>query len=278
MNSASRLRRRLIVNADDFGRSHSINQAVLQAHREGILTTASLMVNGEAFDEAVALARQNPRLGVGLHLTLVCGRSTLPQREIPGLVDADQRFPDSPFVAGWRYYFVGSLRPQLAREIEAQFRKFFATGLRLDHVNGHLHLHLHPRVFPILQNHLGPWQITHLRLTRDPFWLNLRLATGRYLYRLGHACWFWFLTRRVRSALERERLRHTQAVFGLLQDSRVDEAFLERLIPRLPPGDSELYSHPSLDQFRHELDALLSPRVKSLIDQHGVRLIRYQDL
>jgi len=65
--------RRLIVNADDFGRSHSINEAVVRAHREGILTTASLMVNEPGFDEAVAQAREHPQLGVGLHLTLVCG-------------------------------------------------------------------------------------------------------------------------------------------------------------------------------------------------------------
>ena len=76
--------RRLIVNADDFGRSASINQAVIRAHREGILTTTSLMVNEPAFEEAVALARENPTLGVGLHLTLLCGHSALPPEEIPG--------------------------------------------------------------------------------------------------------------------------------------------------------------------------------------------------
>src|SRR6266705_6008158 len=70
--------RRLIVNADDFGRSHSINEAVIRAHKEGILTSASLMVNEPAFEEAVELAKANPTLGVGLHLTLLCGHSTLP--------------------------------------------------------------------------------------------------------------------------------------------------------------------------------------------------------
>ena len=84
--------RRLIVNADDFGRSASINQAVIRAHREGILTTASLMVNEPAVEEAVALARENPELGVGLHLTLLCGHSALPPEQIPGLVDAKGEF------------------------------------------------------------------------------------------------------------------------------------------------------------------------------------------
>src|SRR5947209_20584184 len=84
--------RRLIVNADDFGRSHSINQAVVRAHREGILTSASLMVNGEAADEAIVLARQNPRLGVRLHVSLICGTSALAPAAIPGLVDAGGQF------------------------------------------------------------------------------------------------------------------------------------------------------------------------------------------
>src|SRR5580765_4945877 len=97
--------RRLVVNADDFGRSPSINQAVIRAHREGILTTASLMVNEAACDEAVALARENPGLGVGLHLTLLCGHSALAQKEIPGLVNEHHELTNNPAGAGFRYFF-----------------------------------------------------------------------------------------------------------------------------------------------------------------------------
>src|SRR5205085_9236593 len=131
--------RRVIINADDFGRSPSINEAVLRAHRDGILTTASLMVNESGFDEAVALARENPRLGVGLHLTLLMGRSALSPGEIPGLVNDRGGFADDPVTAGCRYFFQRGLREQLRREIHAQFARFRATGLPLDHVNGHLH-------------------------------------------------------------------------------------------------------------------------------------------
>src|SRR5689334_13160068 len=109
--------RRLIVNADDFGRSPSINAAVIRAHQQGILTTASLMVNEPAFDEAVALAKQNPRLGVGLHLTLLCGHSALPQEKIPGLVNERREFADNPATVGFRYFFSRPLRPQLRDEI-----------------------------------------------------------------------------------------------------------------------------------------------------------------
>lgn len=270
--------RRLIVNADDFGRSQSINRAVIRAYREGVLTTASLMVNEAGCSEAVALARENPRLGVGLHLTLLCGRSALAPGAIPGLVDADGRFSEHPARVGFRYYFQPKLRPQLVAEIDAQFQKFWATGLKLDHLNGHLHLHLHPAIFDILMENAGRWGITHLRLTRDPFWLNAGLAPGRWRYRAAHAAIYSALSLRARSALRRRGIKHTQAVFGLLQNARVDEPYVLRLLPALAPGDYELYSHPSLDEFKNELDALASPRVRQLVEQLKIKLLRYQDL
>lgn len=271
-------RRRLIVNADDFGRSRSINEAVIRAHREGILTTASLMMNEAASDEAITLAKEHPKLGVGLHLTLLCGHSALPLEKIPGLINERHEFSDNPVVAGFRYFLFRQLRAQLRDEIEAQFEKFHATGLPLDHVNGHLHLHLHPTVFAILMENAAAWRITHLRLTRDPFWFNARLARGHWLYRVGHALIHHVLGGRARPTLRRKGIKHTSVVFGLLQNARVDENYVTRLLPVLPPGDSELYSHPSLDQFKDEFDALVSPRVKALVEAQGIRLIRYQDL
>jgi hopanoid biosynthesis associated protein HpnK len=270
--------RRLVVNADDFGRSPSINEAVIRAHREGILTSASLMVNEPACEEAVALAKENPKLGVGLHLTLLCGHSALPPEKVPGLVNAQQEFSGDPVGAGFRYFASRGLCEQLRSELHAQFARFRATGLPLDHVNGHLHFHLHPTVFRILMEEADRLGIRHLRLTRDHFWMNAGLARGHWLYRTVHALIFSVLAARSRAALKRRGIQHTQLVFGLLQDSRVDEAFVLKLLPRLPAGDSELYSHPSLDKFKHEFDALVSPRVKALVKESGIQLIRYQDL
>jgi len=155
--------RRLIVNADDFGLSPSVNEAVVRAHREGILTTASLMVNEAGLDEAVKLAKENPRLGVGLHLTLLMGHAALAPEKIPGLVNARGEFSNSPVGVGLDYFFKRSLREQLRAEIHAQFEKFHATGLPLDHVNGHLHLHLHPVIFKILMDDADSLRIRHLR-------------------------------------------------------------------------------------------------------------------
>ena len=271
-------RRRLIVTADDFGRSHSINEAVIRAHREGILTTASLMVNETACDEAIALAKDNSTLGVGLHLTLLCGHSALPRGRIPDLVNSRSEFSDNPASVGFRYFFQNKLREQLRAEIHAQFAKFRASGLPLDHVNGHLHLHLHPTVFSILMQDAESLGIRHLRLTREPFWLDAHLASGRRLYRSFHAAVYFCLSRRARSRLHRRNILHTQRVFGLLQNAQVNSAYLSKLLPALPAGDSELYSHPSLDEFRHEFDALISPPVKQLVRDEHIELIRYQDL
>lgn len=278
----------VIFNADDFGRSHSINEAVIRAYREGVLTTASLMVNGDAFDEAVRLAKANPSLGVGLHLTLVMGRSTLPHSRIPGLVNELCEFTDNPVAAGMKCFFSRSLRTQLEAEIAAQIEKFRSTGLMMDHLNGHLNFHLHPTIFGILvryfQNlkanrgkasHLSPPPI---RLTRDPFWLNAKLAAGQWLYRGSHAFIFNLLSMRARPVLRRLEIAHTDTVFGLLQNARVTEDYLLKLLPRLPAGDIEIYSHPCVEKFPEEFAALTSPFVRGLTKKLGIRLCRYQDL
>jgi hopanoid biosynthesis associated protein HpnK len=270
--------RRLVVNADDFGRSPSINEAVIRAHREGILTTASLMVNELGCDEAVKLAKENLKLGVGLHLTLLCGKSALPPEKIPGLVNARGDFSESPVGVGIKYFFKRSLREQFRAEIHAQFEKFRATGLPLDHVNGHLHLHLHPTIFKILMDDSEKLGIRQLRLTRDCLAHSRRMARGRWFYRISHAAIYEWLSRRARKTMEQKKIRHAQITFGLLQNAQVDEEYILKLFPELPPGDSELYSHPSLDEFKHEFDALVSPRVKALVKKLGIELIRYQDL
>jgi hopanoid biosynthesis associated protein HpnK len=276
--NAGRPSRRLIVNADDFGLSHSVNEAVIRAHRDGVLTAASLMVNEPGCDEALKLAKENPRLGVGLHLTLLVGRSALPPEKIPGLVNSRGEFSSSPVGVGMNYFFKRSLREQLRAEIHAQFERFYSTGLPLDHVNGHLHMHLHPVIFKILIEDAEKLGIKRMRLTREPFWMDVPLARGNRLYRSTHAAIYLCLSWLAQSRLHRKNILHTQRIFGLLQNERVDEPYITRLLPILPAGDSELYSHPSLDEFEHELDALVSPRVKDLVKELGIELVRYQDL
>jgi len=111
---------------------------------------------------------------------------------------------------------------------------------------------------------------------RDPLRLNASLASGPGFTgsRTPHLSFF---IRRRRGGLAARGIRHTRAVFGLLQNSRVDAAYVEKLLPRLPAGDSELYSHPSLDDARMNSSDGQPPRQR-LTEDLGIRLIRYRDL
>ncbi len=136
----------LIVTADDFGLSSQVNAAVERAHLEGILTAASLMVAAPAAAEAVAIARRLPKLRVGLHLALVEARPRLAPSEVPDLIGPDGWFRRDTARFGAEIFFRPRLQRQIAREIEAQFEAYAATGLPLDHVDAHQHFHLHPTI------------------------------------------------------------------------------------------------------------------------------------
>ena len=268
---------RLIVNADDFGKSSSANSAIQRAHREGILTSASLMVSADRADQAAQIARENPLLGVGIHLTLVCGTSTLKPSEIIGVVNQKFEFDQSPVRAGIRYYFSKSLHHYIRQEINAQIRLFKTYDLPIDHLNGHLNFHLHPTVFEFIKRGVYELGVRSVRLTRDPLLLNLSIAGGNYLYRLSHALIFNLLAARSRKSLDRNRLIYADATFGLLQSGRLNERYLLKLLARLKPGTYELYAHPDEHEHRHELEALTSPKVKNLIRERGIILCRYSD-
>ncbi|CAK0746810.1 chitin disaccharide deacetylase [Azospirillaceae bacterium] len=182
---------RLIITADDFGLSESINEGVEIAFRRGILTTASLMVAAPAAAAAIARARRLPGLKVGLHLVLVEGRPASSSDQVSALLKVDGAFLDNLFVAGLRFFFHPQARRQLAVEIEAQFRAFAATGLELDHVNAHNHMHLHPTVLDLILK-IGPqFGMRAMRVPQEPEGA-IRGWCGR-MARWGVAPWIWRL-------------------------------------------------------------------------------------
>jgi chitin disaccharide deacetylase len=238
----------LIVTADDFGASPQVNEAVERAHRDGILTAASLMVAGPAAADAVARAKRMPGLRVGLHLTLVDDRPTLPAAEIPGLVDRDGMFRPEMARSGVAMFFLPAVRRQLASEIEAQFRAFAATGLRLDHVNSHRHFHLHPTVAAKMVE-IG--RGFGMNATRVPFETDNPLAV--------------WLRRRYRA----QGMLVADRVYGLKWSGAMTRERLQSLLDALPEGLSEIYMHPatgpypgSAEGYRYaeELEALLAAR------------------
>jgi hopanoid biosynthesis associated protein HpnK len=270
--------RRLIVTADDFGLSASVNEAIVRAHRHGILTCASLMVNEPSFDQAVSLARENPRLGVGLHLTLLDGHSTLSKPEIPDLVNERNEFVSSPLTAGIRYFLLRRLRPQLRSEIKAQFQKFMSTGLPLDHVNSHHHLHAHPVVFDILIGLAAETGFSRLRLPFEPEQVRKKLRGPLTWRDRLHLAFHRRMAARCRPVLQQAGIRHNEWMLGLSRTGRMEAAYLEAVIPLMPAGVSEIYAHPSMDACRHELEGLTSVAVRKAIEALNIRLIRFADL
>jgi hopanoid biosynthesis associated protein HpnK len=284
-------RRRLLVAADDFGLSAGVNAGILRAYREGILTEASLMVRGAAADEAVALARAAPRLGVGLHLTLLQGRCAAPPAEVPLLVDGGGRFGNHPIWTGLRYFFAPGARAQLRREIAAQLDAFAATGLPLSHVDGHLTIHMHPVAVGALIDLAPRYGLRAVRVPRDPLVAALRWDRRHAARKLFEAAAFGGLVRWAAPRLAAAGLRMPDRLFGMHQTGAVSEEYLLHLVATLPPGTSELYCHPAAvvdDEARRwrpadyrseaELAALCSPRVRAAIDAAGIELIRYADL
>jgi hopanoid biosynthesis associated protein HpnK len=171
--------KRLIVTADDFGLARSVNEAVEEGHRRGILTAASLMVTGEAAEDAVARAKRMPRLGVGLHLVLVDGAPVLPPERVPDLVGSDGRFPNDVFALGVRIFCRPAARRQVAAEIRAQLEAFQRTGLALDHVNAHHHFHLHPTVQRELLRLAPQFGVKAIRVPLEPRFAAWRAGSLR---------------------------------------------------------------------------------------------------
>lgn len=271
----------LVVTADDLGLSPAVNAAVARAHREGVLTGASLMVTGDAAREAVALARERPGLAVGLHLVLADGRPALPPGELPHLVGADGRLDPDPARAGLRWAASAAARRELAREIEAQFARFAATGLPLSHVDGHHHLHLHPAAFPVVAELAARHGARGIRLTAEGLW-PLRDARPRRA--AAEALVLGALARRWRALAGRLGLAYAARVHGLVRSGAMHEGYVLDLVRRLDAPSTELFLHPSTEPGAPrganpgDLAALVSLAVRRAIVGRGLELATYAAL
>jgi len=241
------------------------------------------MVTGEAWHEAVALARDRPGLSVGLHLVLVRGASVLPHEAVPRLVDPSDRFRESPTLAGLIYRYDSDARRQLRREIRAQLERFRETGLTLGHVDGHLHLHLHPVVIDAIVELAHEFGIPSVRLPSEELSIARALDRGRLAGKLATAGVFGALRRRASERLRAAGVGVADRVYGLHQTGRVSERYLLELLPRISANWSEVYCHPAhavVGEARNgppgsgerELAALLSPRVRRMVDASGLAL------
>lgn len=275
----------LIVTADDFGLHEAVNEAVERAARAGTLTAASLMVSAPAAADAVRRARALPRLRVGLHLTLADGRAELPPEQISRLVDRSGGFTGGSGIdlalQGWRWFALPPVRRELRAEIRAQFEAFARTGLLLDHVNAHKHLHLHPTVLALILEIGREFGLRAVRFPAEPAWFARECARAQgagpvaaaMLAAAGLAPWLAIMRRRLDAA----GMERNDQVFGIASSGTMDEMKVLSILERLPAGATEIYLHPatragsalapSMAGYRHtdELSALLSPRVAAAV-------------
>jgi hopanoid biosynthesis associated protein HpnK len=282
--------KRAIFTGDDFGLAVPVNEAIADAHSRGVLTCASLMVSAEASRDAVDRARSLPSLHVGLHLVLVEGRPLLPRDQVPDLTSARGELSERLVLSGFRFFFVPGIRSQLEAEIRAQFEAFEATGLRLDHVNTHNHMHLHPTVLDCLLKIGREFGLRAIRLPHEPPLQSFR-AAGKSLVRRSASHFFLYpLIARMKRRLREEKLHANDFCFGMRDSGAMTLDLVLSLLKHMPEGVCELHFHPAtrrcaaldrtMREYRHEEEyrALIDPRLREAIRSAGVHLSSFADL
>lgn len=267
----------VIVTGDDFGLSEAVNEGIERAHRDGILTHASLIVAGSAAHDAVRRARRLRSLNVGLHVVAVDGPAVLPATEIPDLVDERGWIHADQVEMALEYAFIPSIRRQLGAEIRAQFAAFAATGLPLSHADAHKHMQLHPTVGRMLLEAGANHGLRRVRVPAEPARV-LRKCGQKSNWR-SRALYRW--SKRFRRRALAAGMEVTDAVFGLAWTGHMTEERVLSLLQNLPDGPVELYFHPAtrrdelmqtlMPDYEHmgELAALISPRVRAALAARG---------
>ena len=282
--------KKLIITGDDFGLSLAVNAAIEEAHQRGVLNTASLMVGAKATVDAIDRARQLPSLRVGLHLVFVAGSPICPVQTIPDLVDSRGMFSSHLFRAGIDFFFHPGVRQQLEREIRAQFQAFQATGLGLDHVNCHHHMHLHPTIGGLILKVGREYGLRTIRYPYEPVlpsWRASRKALGRKLVSWMFL-WPWLAF--LKSQISRARVRSNHFIFGMNDSGNINLDLVLRFLKNLPPGVTEIYFHPAtrrcpeLDRimkgysYQEEFEALTSPLLRQALLASDIQRVGFSDL
>ena len=280
--------RRLIVNADDFGLHEAVNRGILAAHTAGIVSSASLMAGGAAFDEAVRLAGECPRLGVGVHLTLVGANSVLPVAEVSSLVDETGSFYRS-YPLFIKRLLRGKIRlAEVERELAAQIDRIRMAGIQPSHLDSHQHLHVLPGIGGIVLDLARRFSIRAIRIPAEP--VAFIGATPATVGRLAGRGGLTMLANLFRQHAAAAGIRTSDHFYGMLAGGQLTEPAILAILRRLPPGDSELMTHPGFadeslaDAFRWdyqwdaERQALTAPAVRALLAERQIRLISFREL
>jgi hopanoid biosynthesis associated protein HpnK len=281
--------RRLIINADDFGLTSGVNRGILQSHKEGVVTSATLMARGGRFEEAVALAKQAPALSVGCHVVLVDGTPESKADAVSSLMDAKStgRFRE-PLTTFAYLAIAGRLdEEQIEAEVSAQIRKLQSAGITVSHLDSHKHTHMFPVV---LRGMLRAAKECGVRAIRNPFEPLLFARVGHWKRRFQLRMMGSFRAG-FRKSLAQAGVATPDGCIGIAATGGLSLETFVALIQNVPAGCWELVSHPGyndseLDKIKtrlresreRELAILTSPDARKALRREGVELISYRDL
>ncbi|WP_304089004.1 ChbG/HpnK family deacetylase [Phascolarctobacterium succinatutens] len=281
--------KQLIVNADDFGLHPLINAGIIKGHQEGFITSTSLMPSAPCWQEAVRLAKENPRLGIGVHLTLVGGvPSVLPKEKVSSLLDNDGLFlPD--YVAFAKRYYSGAVkRSELEAELRAQLERALSCGVNITHIDSHQHTHVLPGINSLVLKLSNEYNIIRVRIPKEGYLFTggFKTGVGRLIGRSGLS----FCADMAALRADSLGLRHPQHFYGMLAGGHLNAQLIANILRQLPEGVSEIMTHPGLDSaalgkafswqyhWREELDAYLDAGNKALLKELGIEPVSFAAL
>lgn len=278
-------RRQIIINADDFGLCESVNRGILKAHREGVLTSATLMANMPAALQAVQIAKDTPSLGVGVHLTLTEGKALSPPDQIPSLVNPDGIFRYSGEKLAIRCLVSSELRQAVQKELNTQIQWAFDKGIKPTHLDSHKHIHCFPPLYAIVCRLAGEYRISAIRWPFEP--KNISFSPWPQTDRDGK--------KRARTLRILSRINHIQntnyirnnTLLGIAHTGVIDFAFFQAACRYNTTSPVEIMTHPGfcegldrtktrlVEQRENELETLCDSRVKDLFNNEDIELKHY---
>jgi hopanoid biosynthesis associated protein HpnK len=289
--------RQLIINADDFGLTAGVNQAIVEAFERGVVTSATLMATGQAFDQAVALAQSRPKLGVGCHVVLVDGNPVLNHAQLRHLLDPRSVTEGMPRFqrriskfAARALLLDGQVSAEIEAEARAQISKLQSAGIKVTHLDSHKHTHVFPQVLRPL---LRAAQACGVRAIRNPF-EHIRasqLAARPGLWRRWTGAGVLRgLARRFREAVRHAGMITPDGSFAIVATGALDKRLLRLMVENIPEGAWELVCHPGYNDAdlqrvptrlresrEQELNLLTSPSTRDLLAMNRVELTSYRE-
>jgi hopanoid biosynthesis associated protein HpnK len=288
--------RSLIVNADDLGWTRGVNRGIAEAFQNGIVTSASLLANGEAFDDGLEIARKLPRLGIGVHLNLSDGKSTAPPTKVKTLLGKAGEFVGGPESLLFRITTKRLDLREVEMEWDAQIGKLQSAGIQLSHVDGHKHVHMLPGLFPIALRLAKKYKIEAIRIAHEESSLRAVMNDNNESARVTiiqgvQARGLKLLARDARKLAEAAGLMTTDFFCGIAQTGILTKKGVLQLMRSLPSGATELMCHPGYadaelqktatrlqDSRGQELEILTDQAVRKSVTALGIRLINYREL